>query len=372
MTYTNVLTKAGVAQFVAEWSKLWAEGSQESMLKEYGVSRNEFLHKFSDALSAEDLEKIRLLPADTYFFPTSTEEVATSPATVTFGVTFRYSIPKNSETPRLEVPSVPPTFDFYLVKPPEPKATEVSPARGENRYFTVLDDSAFLPSPETKDTKMNITEIKKPALTVARHDLPTVDCGHCVAVPVPANMFLLESQVCDRLGDHSCEENPQRQQLIPYLTLVNQDFKLFTYSRGSAGGEDKLKTKLSVGLGGHVDSAPPLGHTLHSWLIAEARRELEEEVGFVAPAQIIFDALLLDRLKETEDNGSVYVGQVHAGLLSFVSCTSAEVVKLEQGVIEHGSWVSVEELLSPEVFSRLEPWSQAAVTEYQRRADHSV
>ena len=343
MTYASVPTKAGWEQLAAEWSKLWAQGSQESLLKEYGVSRNEFLHKFSDALAAEDLEKIRLLPADTYFFPTSTEQADTSPATVTFGVTFSYSIPKNPETPRLEVPSVPPTFDFYLFQ-----------------------------SPETKDTKMNITEVKKPALTVARHDLPTVDCGHCVAVPVPANMFLLESQVCDRLGEHSCEENPQRQQLIPYLTLVNQDFKLFTYSRGSAGGEDKLKTKLSVGLGGHVDSAPPLGHTLHSWLIAEARRELEEEVGLVAPAQIIFAALPLDHLKESEDNGSVYVGQVHAGLLSFVSCTSAEVVKLEQGVIEHGSWMSVEELLSPEVFSRLEPWSQAAVTEYRRRADHSV
>jgi len=350
MTYANVPTKAGWEQLAAEWSKLWAQGSQESMLKEYGVSRNEFLHKFSGVLSTEDLEKIRLLPADTYFFPTSTEQADTSPATVTFGVTFSYSIPKNPET----------------------KATEVSPARGELSSIAIIDDFAFLPSSETKDTKMNIIEIKKPALTVARHDLPTVDCGHCVAVPVPANMFLLESQVCDRLGEHSCEENPQRQQLIPYLTLVNQDFKLFTYSRGSAGGEDKLKTKLSVGLGGHVDSAPPLGHTLHSWLIAEARRELEEEVGFVAPAQIIFDALLLDHLKETEDNGSVYVGQVHAGLLSFVSCTSAEVVKLEQGVIEHGSWMSVEELLSPEVFSRLEPWSQAAVTEYQRRADHSV
>lgn len=124
MTHTNVLAKAGVAQFVAEWSKLWAQGSQEAMLKEYGVSRNEFLHRFSGYLSTEDLEKIRSLPADTYFFPTSTEEVATSPATVTFEATFQYSIPKNSETPR-----------------------------GENRYFTVLDDSAFIPSPETKDTK---------------------------------------------------------------------------------------------------------------------------------------------------------------------------------------------------------------------------
>lgn len=219
---------------------------------------------------------------------------------------------------------------------------------------------------------MTITPIQKPALTVSRADLPTVDTGYCVAVPVPANMFLLETEVCDRLGAYSCEENPQRQQLIPYLMLVNEKFEIFTYSRGAGGGEDKLKTKLSVGLGGHVDAAPPEGHSLHSWLIEEARRELEEEVGFTAPVQIIFDALLLDHMKETENNGKTYVGQVHVGLLSFISCTNEEVVKLEAGVIEHGRWMTQSELKNPETFDRLEPWSQAAVTEYMRRADHSV
>lgn len=202
--------------------------------------------------------------------------------------------------------------------------------------------------------------MKKPALTFARHDLPRVAPGFVGVVPIPANLFLLPTELHDRVGSRPCEENPQRQQIIPYIVLVNEQNKVFCYSRGAAGAEDKLKAKLSIGLGGHVDNVPPPGTSLHSWVVEEARRELEEEVGFTdATAQVIFDGLIFDRSKDVE-NAKVYVGQVHVGLLSVVRCNSSAVGKLEAGIIEDAGWCSTEYLT--DVNERLELWSQAALT----------
>jgi predicted NUDIX family phosphoesterase len=53
-------------------------------------------------------------------------------------------------------------------------------------------------------------------------------------------------------------------------------------------------------------------------LIAEAQRELEEEVGYQTNEHLYFSGLILDRLKIVEDDGTIYVGQVHAGLLTML------------------------------------------------------
>lgn len=203
--------------------------------------------------------------------------------------------------------------------------------------------------------------MQKPALCFRRQDLPNPqeDLATC---SIPDNLYELKTHLADRVGYDSCEEMPSLQQIIPYLILRDGNL-VFCYSRGQAGGEDKLKAKLSIGLGGHVDAAPPKDNDLKQWLIAEARRELEEEVGLTDNVAIEFSALLFDRqhFVEPTNKDKIYVGQVHVGLLSVIECARDQLNRHEDGVIEKGTWLTLEDLLLPEIFNRLEPWSQQTV-----------
>lgn len=77
---------------IARWANLVKE-FQESTLKDYGLSRNEFLRKFSSILEAKDLEKIRSLPRNTYFIPrTLGEPSAGTPGTFELSITFDYKL----------------------------------------------------------------------------------------------------------------------------------------------------------------------------------------------------------------------------------------------------------------------------------------
>jgi predicted NUDIX family phosphoesterase len=212
------------------------------------------------------------------------------------------------------------------------------------------------------------TEMKKPALVIKRDLLPQAPEGHVTIYPVPVNFFLLPTQLADRVGSLSCEENPSLQQIIPYMVVINENNELFTYSRGQASGEEKLKTKLSIGLGGHIDACAPEGVTNHEWFTQEARRELAEEVGILSEdVAITYSGLLFDRQHHKTEDGKTYVGQVHCGLLSFIRVRKSEVTKLEQGVIENGQWLSVPDLQDSLTNSRLEDWSRAALSYWANR-----
>lgn len=227
--------------------------------------------------------------------------------------------------------------------------TETKSLRGECASVAIVDEAAFI-------------ELKKPALVIARDLLPDAPQGHMTVCPIPPNFFLLDSKLVDRVGPTSCEEDPTLQQIIPYMVIVNEEGKIFTYSRGQAGGEDKLKSKLSIGLGGHIDGMAPEGMNNYQWFTQEARRELAEEVGILSDdVNISYSALLFDRAHEKTEDGKTYVGQVHCGLLSFIRVNKSEVTKLEQGVIENGQWMSVDELNAPIVHERLEDWSKASL-----------
>ena len=204
-----------------------------------------------------------------------------------------------------------------------------------------------------------IKEIQKPALTIARDCLPQVITGNLCVVDIPANFFLLPTEIHDRVGENSCEENPTVQQIIPYMVLRSQDGRVFCYSRGKGGAEEKLHAKMSIGIGGHIDSQAPSGQPNKAWFVQEAYRELREEVGVVHNPRMIFDGLIFDRLRDHEDDGKTYVGQVHVGLLTVIDCEPAQLGQAEADIIIAGEWVTLEELEARR--ERLEFWSQAAL-----------
>lgn len=163
-----------------------------------------------------------------------------------------------------------------------------------------------------------------------------------------------------------CETDESTLQLIPYVVLAHvphgvayDKARIFAYSRGKGGAEERLHAKLSIGLGGHVDGIPGNGG-LQSWLNEEACRELREEVGLDLPysAVIFSNAVICDPTTE--------VSRVHIGVLCAVRVSPLELGASEKDVVESGQWLTLPELLAAGTFERLEPWSQA-VAQYMAR-----
>jgi predicted NUDIX family phosphoesterase len=170
--------------------------------------------------------------------------------------------------------------------------------------------------------------------------------------PLPANFLskpLDEFYLCDRAV---CETDESVVQLIPYIVLTKPDDTIYCYSRGGAGGEARLYSKLSIGLGGHVDRAPTVD--LLSLLRNEAARELMEEVGLLANLNDInFCEMIVDR--------SDAVGRVHLGLLTVLNVPQDVELRCEDKVIENGEFLSLETLALPTNYDHLENWSKHVV-----------
>ena len=181
-------------------------------------------------------------------------------------------------------------------------------------------------------------------------------------VPVmPCDIDTMQPRLIDRA---ICETDESTLQLLPYNVLLNEEGKVFCYSRGGAGAEGRLHGKLSIGIGGHVDIAPGPGDwSLMSMLQMEAIREIMEEVSMSWAGPLpTFTNFIIDRTNP--------VGRVHLGLLSINHIQTAQIGKLEYGMVENGEFVDIDFLCEPEQFSRLENWSQA-VADHLRREKHS-
>ncbi len=176
-------------------------------------------------------------------------------------------------------------------------------------------------------------------------------------VPIEQLFFTTPTRLVDRA---ICETDRATLQLLPYIVVKSEDQKIFCYHRGGAGAEDRLHSKLSIGLGGHVDIAPQENSTLWGVLQDEAERELAEETGIEVDHNDDFDGFEFTHFLVDHNDD---VGSVHLGLLTSYTFTDSEVAAMreEEGMVEKGSFMTLEELRAPEVYSRLENWSRAAV-----------
>ncbi len=164
------------------------------------------------------------------------------------------------------------------------------------------------------------------------------------------NIFYLHALLADR---DECETDRNYLQLIPYIALV-RDGKMYCYSRGGKTDEERLRAKLSVGLGGHIDRLPAEHESLYILAMNEACRELQEEVQLEADFQ------------DLDDLGFVYdpakgVGEVHLGLVLMYEVPADVVLGSEEGHVEKGQWLTIEELKAEVIYARLENWSRAVV-----------
>lgn len=169
-----------------------------------------------------------------------------------------------------------------------------------------------------------------------------------------------------------CEKDPNYLQLIPYIVLQDtsdgpSNEKYFIYSRGAKGGESRLYGKCSMGLGGHIEEEPTDTKNLFTVLVETAARELEEEIGIDA----FKDPELYASLQKAVKNSVLYYGpgdpvsSVHCAVMMTVPFDRSRFnEKLqEEGVIEKGQWMTLEEITSQHNNSEieLEAWSLAVL-----------
>ncbi|QRV11351.1 hypothetical protein JR311_20210 (plasmid) [Bacillus velezensis] len=150
------------------------------------------------------------------------------------------------------------------------------------------------------------------------------------------------------------EEDDNYKQPIPYIVIRKND-KVFLYERLKGGGESRLHSKLSLGVGGHMN--PIKGsNSFQKLLTSNSLRELMEELEFSLNYVDQFNSRF--EIIGFINDDSNDVGKVHVGLLVVLDIAD----DIEVGVKEEdqllGKWVSIEDLKDKKVYDRLENWSK--------------
>lgn len=137
------------------------------------------------------------------------------------------------------------------------------------------------------------------------------------------------------------ETDPTYKQIIPYMIFANKD-KYFLMQRQDNASETRLKSKMSLGIGGHLRLEDIDGANFGAW----ARREFCEEIDYQGSYEISFLGLINDDSNE--------VGKVHIGLVMLLQGDNDAInVKSE---LKSGKLVTLDECFMH--YQNLESWSQ--------------
>lgn len=139
------------------------------------------------------------------------------------------------------------------------------------------------------------------------------------------------------------ETDPTYKQIIPYLIFEHKN-RYFLMQRQAKASEQRLQSKFSLGIGGHIRHEDlQEGTSIFDW----AQREFHEEVNYSGNLEIEPLGILND---DSND-----VGKVHIGFVLLLHGDSANIsVKSE---LKSGQLVSLQECESYK--DRLESWSQS-------------
>lgn len=160
------------------------------------------------------------------------------------------------------------------------------------------------------------------------------------------NLFLPRSQA---------ETDPTHKQIIPYALIVHGD-RVLHYVRGKKAGEQRLVSKGSIGIGGHMNDTD---ESLFAWDEAAYRAGVEREVNEEITISSSFD----DRIVALLNDDSTEVGSVHLGIVHVFQLAEPNVEKRES-MITNLSFLTRDELVSRR--DSLETWSQLCVDSLDR------
>ncbi len=146
------------------------------------------------------------------------------------------------------------------------------------------------------------------------------------------------------------EIDPAHKQIIPYALIVHGN-RVLHYVRGKKAGEQRLVSKGSIGIGGHMNDTD---ESLFAWDEAAYRAGVEREVN----EEIAIGSSFEDRIVALLNDDSTEVGRVHLGIVHVFRLVEPNVEKRE-AMITNLSFLSRDELIARR--ESLETWSQLCV-----------
>jgi predicted NUDIX family phosphoesterase len=145
----------------------------------------------------------------------------------------------------------------------------------------------------------------------------------------------------------AAEEDPGHKQIIPYLVIRCGD-RYLHYVRGKSGGEARLHTKGSIGIGGHInDGDTHAAHFDHAAYNRAVERELHEE--------LVMPPVYRQRVAALLNDDSTAVGRVHLGVVHIIDVDTPQIEPREDAIRDI-EFLSAAELADRH--DRLEVWSQ--------------
>ena len=158
----------------------------------------------------------------------------------------------------------------------------------------------------------------------------------------PSNNFFIHRELA--------EDDPTHKQIIPYAIFKHGD-KFLRYLRGKKSGEQRLASKSSIGIGGHINQDDFNSSSLEKdTYLTGIEREINEELIINCDYNNLPIALIND---DSND-----VGQVHLGVVHLFDLESDQ-VEAGEANIENLQFLSIEDLLREK--DNLESWSQICV-----------
>ena len=158
----------------------------------------------------------------------------------------------------------------------------------------------------------------------------------------PSNNFFIHRELA--------EDDPTHKQIIPYAIFKHGD-KFLKYLRGKKSGEQRLASKSSIGIGGHINQDDFNSSSLEKdTYLTGIEREINEDLIINCDYNNLPIALIND---DSND-----VGQVHLGVVHLFDLESDQ-VEAGEANIENLEFLSSEDLLREK--DSLESWSQICV-----------
>lgn len=149
----------------------------------------------------------------------------------------------------------------------------------------------------------------------------------------------------DNLGKfiyrYDAEQNPEFQQIIPYLIISNNDESKYFVGKRLCG-DHRLADKLSLGFGGHIDECDGTTEVVLKGLT----REIEEELDIDPNTRALYIGTIRDITSSTND---------HFGLAFAVKATEGEVFIRETEKLS-GIWMTKQEMFDS--YHCFEGWSK--------------
>lgn len=147
------------------------------------------------------------------------------------------------------------------------------------------------------------------------------------------------------------ETDPTYKQIIPYL-IFTYDNRYFLMQRKAQASEQRLRNKMSLGIGGHL-RAEDKKNEAENDLFAWAQREFHEEVAYADDFDVRFFGIIND---DSNDVGKVHIGPV----LILTGATPHISIRSEH---KSGELVLLDDCAR--MYDNLESWSQLAFTALQ-------